>query len=244
MRTHMEKLRTSLLLPAELSEIVAAYLRTIEDSGLENPFISGIVTLLTADLTKLNQAITAVRINQLVDDVAEADAIRDDLFIGFRDMVDTHKRRRDPALIAAYEVVWPLIEKAGVSLYKLGYTAQSGQMEALFAELDNPDQQAAIATMNATGIYAELKQAQADFTALYQSRLNADSDMNYPTLGEAKSVTIPHVNALLDSIDILDQMEPDTHTALIDKLDVITSSIMSTARARKTRGENEPEMED
>jgi len=106
---------------------------------MKNPFITRITGMLHDDMDELNRAITAVRINNLIDDVSTSDAIQDDLFIGFRELVDAHKRRRKPILVDAYEKIWNVIEKAGTRIYLLGYTEQSGKLEALFAELDNAD---------------------------------------------------------------------------------------------------------
>lgn len=231
----MKKLRTSLLLPAELAETVSSYLRIIAAAGLADPFINRIISLLTADLVVLNKAITAVRLNNYVDEVSSADAIRDDLFIGFRDLVDAYKRRRDQALIAAHQKIWQLIEKAGTQLYIAGYAEQSGKLEALFLELDKTTNQEALTLLNATGIYEELKAAQEAFTSIYKTRLEADSTIDYPTLKDAKSRTIPHVNALLSALEVLNETEPEAHSALTEQIDSATSAIMSTARSRQTR---------
>ncbi len=238
----IKKLRTSLLLPAELTETVNAYLKSIEEAQLDNSFINRILGMLKDDLDNLNQAITAVRINKLVDDVAEADAIRDDLFIGFRDLVDAYKRRRNSALIDAYEKVWDVIARAGTRLYAHGYTEQSGKLEALFAELDKPEYQGALDMLNAHGIYNELKQAQSNFTSIYDQRLKAETEMNYPTLKEAKRKIVPHVNTLIDAIGVLDETEPGKYTDLVENMNAITSQIVSSSRARKTRSESTEEL--
>ncbi|MEQ9468289.1 MAG: DUF6261 family protein [Ekhidna sp.] len=239
----IKQLRTSFLLPAELSETASKYVAATADLSAADPFIARITGLLQTDIDNLNAAITAVRLNKLVDDVAAADALRDDLFIGFKDLVDAYKRRKNQALVDAYEQIWPIIYQAGTRLYTLGYAEQSGKLEALFTELDKPENQTALATMHADGIYADLKQAQADFVTIYNSRLDEDTKKNYPTLSEAKSKTVPHVNILLDAINILDETDPGTHGALIDKLNGITTSIMAVARARKSRGESGEELE-
>lgn len=211
----IKKLRTSFLLPAELVSTASRYVAATADLSAADPFIARITGLLTADIATLNAALTAVRTNKLVDDVAAADATRDDLFVGFRDLIDAHKRRTAPAIVAAYEQIWGIIAQAGTTLYRLGYTEQSGKMEALFAELDKAENQAAIATMHADAIYADLKQAQADFVAIYNDRLQEDTLKDYPTLSEAKSKTVPHVNILLDAINILD--ETTGHTRCSDQ---------------------------
>lgn len=233
----LKKLRTSLLLPAELVETINSYLAVIEEGGEPDAFVQVITELLKADVILLGEALTAVRVNALVTEVAQLDAVRDDLYIGFRDMVDAAKRRRDDALLAAYAKVWPVIEKAGTTLYSLGYTAQSGRLEVLFAELDKADHQEALNTLGLTAIYAELKQAQQDFSSKYSERLDEDSKKSYPTLGEAKKQAVPHVNILIDAISILEEATPTSQEGMISRMNAITFEIMSVARARKTRSE-------
>lgn len=237
----LTNLSTSLLLHAELAETVSAYLKTIENTVPDEPFLNRITQMLAEDLAQLKNAITAVRRNTLVDDLVESDAIRDDLFIGFRDTVDTFKRRRSAAMRDAYEKIWQVIEKAGTQLYRLGYTEQSGRLDALLEELDKPAYQEVMATINVTELYAEFKQAQADFSELHNRRLSADADINYPTLRDAKAQMVPHVNALLNAIGVLNETNPETFGPLVDRINAITAQVMTSARARKTRASDQPE---
>ncbi len=235
----IKKLRTSFLMPAELAETASKYVAATATLSTADPFIARITGLITTDITQLNQAITAVRVNKLVDDVAEADAARDDLFIGFKDLIDAYKRRTNPTLKEAYSQIWPIIQQAGTRLYLLGYNEQSGKMEALFTELDKPENISALAAMHADGLYEELKQSQENFASIYNDRLNEDTLKNYPTLKEAKSKTIPHVNILLDALAILEETDPGTHSNLISQVNAITTEIMAVARARKSRSEGD-----
>lgn len=230
-------------MPAELAETANKYVAINANLSTTDPFIARITGLITNDIIQLNQAITAVRVNKLVDDVAAADAARDDLFIGFKDLIDAYKRRTSQTLKDAHAQIWPIIQQAGTRLYLLGYTEQSGKMEALFDELDKAENLAALAAMHADGLYEELKQAQEDFVTIYNNRLNEDTLKNYPTLKEAKSKTTPHVNILLDALAILEETEPGVHDTLINQMNSITTEIMAVARARKSRGEIEGESE-
>ena len=234
----LNKLRTSLLLPAELVETINSYLEILPEGESSDPFLSALKDLLKEDVSRLSDAITAVRVNTLVTEVAELDAVRDDLFIGFRDIVDATKRRRDSTLVNAHAQVWPVIEKAGTTLYAQGYVAQSGRLEALFAELDKENHQTALSTMGVSHIYSELKLAQQEFSEKYSTRLDVDSQKTYPTMGEAKKKAVKHVNVLLEAINVLEEINPGTYTDLIARFNVITASIMSVARTRKTRSES------
>ena len=128
----IKKLRTSFLLPAELAETAGKYVAATADLSAADPFIARITGLISADIETLNAAITAVRTNKLVDDVAAADALRDDLFIGFKDLIDAHKRRKSQTLIDAYEQIWPIISQAGTRLYTRQFQPVPQEAKNLF----------------------------------------------------------------------------------------------------------------
>ena len=236
----IKKLRTSLLMPAELVKTINNYLAALEAGGPEaiDPFIQVIIDLLKEDTRQLKEALAAISINSLVNEVAELDAIRDDTFIGFRDMVDAYKRRRDETILAAYDKVWPVIEIAGTNLYSLGYTAQSGQLEVLFNELNKPEYTEAINTLGVTSLFEELKQNEINFSIKFKARLEEDTAKTYPTLGEAKKKAVPHVNILIEAIRILEEASPGSQEAVITAMNAATNEVMAVARARKTRSES------
>ena len=237
----LKKLRTSYLLPAELLETILKYISALELSGIAHTFIASIIQLLKTDVENLKKVIIAVRQNRQVERVSEADALRDDLFIGFRDSVDAFKRRRDEKLVEAYGTIWPIIEKAGTTLYALGYTVQSGKMEALISDLDKQENQKELKTLRVLDLYNEMKEAQKKFTDIYDARLDEEAQRDFPTLNDTKKKIVPHVNALLNTMEIIHELEPGMHQELIDKLNIITTEVMSSATSRRTREDREEE---
>ena len=254
----LEKLRTSLLLPSELSDTTTRYKQTLMSTGIISsddnnpgggdliasesetpatvePFVEKIVALLDEDQLRMANAMTAVRQNELVTELAKADAIRDDLFIGFRDLVDASKRRQQTEIQEAWQQVWPVIVSAGTRLYTLGYAAQSGRLEALIGKLDQSEYQTALGVMGLTDIYDELKMAQQDFAAMHDQRLSRELAQQYPSLRNAKAPMVKHLNGLLGALDILGETDPESYTPVIEKMNIITNDIMSIARARRTR---------
>ena len=230
-------LRTSYLLPAELAETTSRYLDALAESQLSDPFLERLITLLEAGISTLQEALVAVRTNGLVKAVKAADALRDDLFIGLKDLVKAGQRRRGSTFRDAYRAIWPLIEQAGVLLYRESYAEQSGKLKALFAELDKAEYRPHLAALHAETLYAELKQAEAAFVEQNTLRLEEDARKDFPTLEEGKRKTVPYLRRLLEAIDTLDETEPGTYTALIAKLNVITTEVETVALARKTREE-------
>ena len=142
----LKKLRTSFLLPAELAEIIGKYIIAILTLGTVDPFIMRIIGLLQTDEKNIKGALSVVK-NAKIRAVAEADSIREDLFVGLRDNIESSRRRKDPAVKEALALSWPIFESIGLQVYRLGYVEQSGKLDALIDELDNPDNQAPLTTL-------------------------------------------------------------------------------------------------
>ena len=242
------KLRTSYLLPAELADVTKTFITTIRNAGILESLILRLLGLLQIDLDLLNAALTAVRKNELIEEVAEADAVLDDMYLTFRDTVDICKRKRDKESAMAYQRLWRVLEKADLRLYRLGYAEKAGKLSALLNELDKPEFQADIALLGVTEAYSDLKLAESEFDGLYNSKLDFDNQQKYPTLAKAKSQIVPHINILLGTISVLEESPGDADPAvvadLVEKINGIINEIMATAKARKTRNENRKKEEE
>lgn len=230
-------LHTSYLQYGELADTTQAYLQKVSETDPTVPFLQKITDLLEDDLVTLQEALTAVRINRLIQAVSEADALRDDLFIAFKEMLRALQRRPEAPYREGYQALWPLLEQAGLQLYILGYAEQSGRMEALLGALDEDVNQTHLANMGLTDLYNSLKQSQENFSELYEQRLDVDSQKDFPTLSDAKRKLVPHLNMLLNAVQLLFESEPETYESLVQELNAITSHIMASARARRTRDE-------
>ena len=232
----IRKLRTSFLLPAELAETTSKYVRATEEAQVVEPYVQKLLGLLKNDISALNRALTRLRVNSKVEALAEADGVRDDLFVAFRDMVDIGKRRQNPAIVGAYQLVFPTLESADLRLYRLGYTEKSGRLAALFEILDQAPYQAALALLSAVELYEELKAAEISFLEIYEQRVDEDSNREV-SVEEARRVAVPHVNIFLGVLSTLEVFEPEVYDTLSVRINSITAEIMAIARARKTRND-------
>lgn len=227
----IRKLRTSYLLPEDIVETVEKYLTIVAPLSASEPFIGKVTDLMQHSSDQLRKALDSVHLSQFVSKIAELHAVRDDLFIGFREMIDSHKRRRNNVLIEAYEKIWEVIEASGTELFMLSYAEQSKAMKVMFRTLDLPDNQQALKTLHADEIYMELKNAQVDFDAVYDGELDEETKENYPSVGEAKGQLLPLINSLFDAINILRLTEPGKHSALSEQLNAVTLDAMKKSRA-------------
>jgi hypothetical protein len=172
-----------------------------------------------------------------VEELAKRDAIRDDLYIAFRDSVNAFKRRRDETLQRAYLAVWSVISNIGTTAYRLGYAEQSGKMNAFFRKMEEVDLQVALNTLQLTDLYQELKEAQADFEETYSMRIQEEVRKDYPTLHDAKNELVPKVNALLTALEVLEESNAVDISELTRQVNEITVRIMAVAKARQTKSE-------
>jgi hypothetical protein len=222
----IKKLKTSNLLPEQIILKVEKYLEATKELSMQEPFIKRITNLLDKNLETLKNSYEAMHTSDQLGKVAEYDAIRDDLFVGFKESIDSFRRRRNEKLIEAYEKIWAVIEKEGTNLYKLSYDSQTERMESLFRQLEEEEHTKALRTLNAYDLFLELKWAQTEFNEVYNEHLDEEAKSNYPTLSEAKGEIIPHINILIDAISILEETEPGRYTRLVDEMNSITDDIL------------------
>lgn len=233
-----------MLTPAELTQTVVAFIQALPETEGADPLVIRLKAALNEDVKILNKAITAVRVNVKVEDVAEADSFRDDQFLTFRDMVHGQRRKKEEAIQMAYSLIWPVIEKAGTRLHTLGYTEQSGKLSALFEELDMADKQEALETLKVADLYAGLKEAEQAFVEMFANKLSAEQALNYPTLKEAKTRLFPHITTLFGVLEFLGEEGDAYALSRVPGFNSIISAIMTTAKARKTRSESDEEKAD
>ena len=243
----IEKLKTSLLEPIELLEITTQYRQVLEDLKIvqgkgaalaaKEPFLQKLLVLMEADGKQLTDALAAVRKNNVVSRLAQANKSSDDLFISFKNVVNASRLRRTKELSQAHQLVWPVIEQAGTRLYRLGYKRKAGLLLSMFAELDKAPYQAALAALKAREVYFELKNAQADVERVYQQKVKHDQKLQAPTVTETKAPVIQHLYVLLGALGVLVRAEPEVYEPVIKRFNRITGHFMAVARARKTRKE-------
>lgn len=231
-------LKFSLLLPAELAEASRNYRALFAETESPDPFVEKVTAQMIIGENQINEALAAIRVNSQIVLLQNLDAARDDLYIALKNGIDIARRRKGEALLQAHALLWPVIEKLGVDLYTLSYSEESGKLVALFEILDRAEYQAALQAVNVSDIYAELKEAQAEFAAVYSQRLEEDARKNYPTLQEAKQSVIPMIQAFLSVMQVLERTTPAISAALVSKVNEITSNYTALGRARKSRKQN------
>ncbi len=109
--------------------------------------------------------------------VAEADAIRDDLFVSFRDVVNGFAGMRGLAIQSSALELKQVINQHGNGLYTLSYGDESSHLDKLIEALNQADKQSKLESLHLTDSYLLLKNAQQAFTTLYNKQVEANAEL-------------------------------------------------------------------
>ena len=110
--------------------------------------------------------------------VAEADATRDKIYSGIKAYLKGFNKLSGlpghEDAIALYQI----FKNYGLDLDRLSYSAETAQMNKLIADLEKPENVTKLASLNLTDFFAQLKQSQANFEALYAEQAEANADLH------------------------------------------------------------------
>ncbi len=150
----------SILQAEEIEACSERILSLITKTLPAEPALQFMLPLMDRDRKALKKALSSSRSSAFTQQIAEADEVRDDAFVVFRNTCETATRRRSkPDLIAAGQLLMRLIEAQGYSLQAMGYSAQTGVLNSLFDSLKEAPAVAAIAAIGAGEVLSELVDA-------------------------------------------------------------------------------------
>jgi hypothetical protein len=241
----VNELHASLLSPTELSTTATRMHGLVASANLNEPFVQNLNNTVESDNTDLETALGRYRFSDFTPMMLEKDKVRDDAYIALRDYVTACSRRQDPVVVAAANILVNIFRNRGWTLYNLGYTQESTTLKLLFNDLETPEATAALKTLNAEGWYNDVKTTQAAFEEVFNQKITAEARENYPQLHQAKNRLAQHLTTLMSCIGVLEEQQPDNQkiTELVEQLNQVTTGVMTTARARRTRNENNQEIE-
>lgn len=234
----LNKLSSSILQPVELIETLTSYVVATEEAGVQEPYIGALSGLLMNDLNNLEAVLNRTRSNSLTDVTREADQDRDDLIIAFRNQVLSATRRKNPEIKAAGELVFSELRITGLQTIRYGYVVKSGRLKSLIKRLNTTDMQEAISVIGATDVYNELLAAQTEFQNIYAQKVKEDASGTGLRVEEFRVKAAARGGVLLDVVETLEELEPEVYPTLAEQLNGITTEVMASARARRTRLEN------
>lgn len=223
----------------ELAGIAAHIISIIKQYLSQYEFLLAIILIIGNSLEKFKQSMSAIRINKLIKENTRLDKIRDNAFITFRNMVIAFVKTNIPVEKKAYDVLWPVIDRLGTTLYNDGYLEQSSKLETLFQEMSKPDKVEAMEVLKITNRLDDLKIAEENFKKSYNERIELETSTDYPTIRDARKELMPLVNDLLSTLRLLAMIQPaGSDLKWVDLINEQIDMVMTQVAARKTRKEN------
>ena len=109
--------------------------------------------------------------------VADADLLRDKLFMALRDIITSFSKMQGFNKQQEAHDLKLIFNKHGNGLHQLSYGDQSSHLDKLIEEFDSEDNQTKLAALNLTECYVLLKNAQKSFSDLYHKQVQANAEL-------------------------------------------------------------------
>ena len=232
----LKDLSITYLSPSELLTTSERIDAIISEALSDQPFVTKISGVMKKDLDNLQESMGKDKSSVFTEKMAETDAKRDATFLALRDFSKASANRSDNKVSAAADLIINKIKKHGWTLYSMGYSDQTAALNLLFDDLDAADAVSAMQVIGADGWYTDLKNAQAEFENTYKEKVSTEAREDYLRLREAFSVLGRHLNVLLDTIGLLQELgETENIDTLVEQINEVITDVMTTARARRTR---------
>ena len=161
-----------------------------------------------------------------------------DAFFAFRYYCESASARPKEGWSSAANTLLSVIRKHGWSAHRLGYKAKSGVINNIVSEI-RAKYATELALISAGELLDELNDAELDFEATAKQFVEVASSSNEPTVVETRPELITAMRAQLQFIGLQQIAAPgDDLTALINALNELITSSVSTLKASDTRAEN------
>lgn len=198
---------------------------------------------LLPHLIELNADLSAIMSNlgssALTKKLADRDNIRDLAFIGFRDYCKAFASASAPAQSAAAGKLLALIRKIGWTAHRQGYSEQTASVQALSEALAEPEYAQAVAAIGAESWVKDLQETNVAFEAMVKQKNESTANDDVPTSAECKRRMVKYLKPLLYYMEIMAELEPKTYADAVAQIFEEIEYVMTGAKARRTRKENQ-----
>jgi Family of unknown function (DUF6261) len=169
---------------------------------------------------------------------AVKDGVRNDAFIAFRTSNESASARHKEGWSDAANTLLSVIRKHGWSAQLLGYKAKSAAINNMISEI-RTKYTTELALIGTAETLDELEAAELDFEATAKQFVDVAAATNEPTVMETRPELIVSLRAMLQFIGLQQIAAPsDDLTALINELNALIVSSLSSLKASDTRAQN------
>lgn len=231
----MERLSYYIVSHEELYTFTKTLLNLIAEHDLSATGIPAFVAPVQDSYNAFDKSLKRDYSNEITEQLAAADAVRDDRFIGLRMYVDAASYRGLAGWEEAASRIRKIIDRYGADLYKQGYATQSASVNNLLTDLQAEGAAADMALIEATPWADAVQAAQSGFETLFEQRMSEEQDDVLPIV-ESRKALVNDLRNLMNMIELQGQIaQGEAMPALISSIEQLVANTMATARASQTR---------
>ena len=234
----MKDLPVSILSSTELNTFVNRLVGISNEALADNPYVVTLGTLIAKSNADLSVSLGKTLGSEYTSKLLIQDQDRDHAFIGFRDFVSSFTHDKNVEKKGAAIILASIIENVGNTIYMLGYAVESSKMNSLITNLRTPQAQQAIETIGAGDWFEQLTTSQETFEKLHQTKVEADSEINYLTIKDSRTIISRYLQALLIYIGTNSDLDGAKYEPVKEKINVLITDAVAIARGRITHVEN------
>lgn len=192
---------------------------------------------------KLSLVIGTVRSSKYAAILEEADNTRDRLLMGLTQLVKACMLREDKLVAEAATEVYRVIKAHGLNLRYQGYQSESAGIDSLVNELNSDRMKALIDTLpDSKAFLQELVIANEQFKNDFEESMAHKAEiekLNSPSI-QKKLIRDLFNTKIVRFVNMMADVDPATFAPIAKQLAPYTEKINTTAKARKSRKEQEP----
>jgi len=206
-------------------------------------YVSGLCQKLNGGLTGMEKAMGKNLKSDYTNLLIDKDNRRDNGFLGLRSFINSQLHSPNSEKAAAANKLAKLLGANGYSIHRLGYVDETAKLNTLISVFKKPENTALLTIIMADEWFTELINSQEDFENTYNSKISNESGMNFPLLKESKNIIVQYLRPLLTYVESNSWLNEEKYVSVEVKVDEIIKDIVTIARNRITRSENEKKKE-
>lgn len=153
--------------------------------------------------------------------VAVADEERDRVFNMFRNFLWGYRQIATMPNADKAEKLYELIKSFGTDLNKLSYAEETAQLKKLIEELEKSENKAMLTALGLDATFAELKQKQTDFEAIFADQATANADLRkLPSASAVRKTLEKSLRAYLDFLSVM-QHQPQWNALYLEVSELV-----------------------
>ncbi len=243
----IKRISYSILTHNELSALSTQIIKVMEKAEKINSVtLNNILIKLIRSAGEFLKILNRNKKNKHSKIIKQRDKNRDDAFRALRDSITGASRRLNETYRQNAKMLLEIIKLHGNTLYRENKQVESAKLNSLIKDYDTPDAQDALASIQLTEYYTELKQSQRDFETAFYNKANDKSKVESTVIAKKRNELIKCIKALLTRIESDSEFgeNSENYTDTINTLNNILSETFTLAKSRRKRKDNNDNIED